>query len=203
MTSCDRKFLPLTGNFVHWRERSSFNRKFLPVTGNFFLRQEISSCDRKFLPVTGNFFLLQEIYLETGNFLPWQEISTCDMKFLTQSFFQGQDISDIFHPSDIKSQQKRGISGYISKHPLRVQSFLPRFLGPWLLKSHPGPECRPRNHRDSLAATEHMGVFNLWCHMPYFKSNSNFIQFIFTAKWHIGVGPFQILNKKLWQAVKV
>ena len=35
------------------------DRKFLPVTGNFFLRQEISSCGTKFL--TQNFFPTQDI----------------------------------------------------------------------------------------------------------------------------------------------
>ena len=48
---------PVKGKIIHEREASSCDRGFLPVTGNFFLWQNIFSCDRKFLPVTGNFFL--------------------------------------------------------------------------------------------------------------------------------------------------
>ena len=99
MSSCDRKFLPVKGNFpltenvVHWMERSYFNRKFLPGTGNFFLWQEKSSCDREFLLVTGYFSLRQKI-------------SSCGTKLFAKYFFPGQDISGIFHPSNINSQQK-------------------------------------------------------------------------------------------------
>ena len=74
MSSCERKFLPVTGyvllwqeilsvteNFVQWKERSSFNRKLLPVPESLFLQQEISSCNRKFLPETENFFLWHKV----------------------------------------------------------------------------------------------------------------------------------------------
>ena len=80
ISSCDRKFLHVTGNFVQWQERSSCNRKFLNVTRNFFLSvsvrgnffhwQNISSYDRKFLYVTGNFFLKQEIAVLWQHFIP-------------------------------------------------------------------------------------------------------------------------------------
>ena len=58
---------PLRWTFYLWQEffllqkMPSCNRKFLPATGNFFLQQEISSCDRKFLSVTRNFVLPEEI----------------------------------------------------------------------------------------------------------------------------------------------
>ena len=41
--SCDRKFLPLTGNFFLWMEMSSGDRKCLPVTGNVFLWQNLET----------------------------------------------------------------------------------------------------------------------------------------------------------------
>ena len=73
---------------------------------NSFLLQKILSCDRKLCPLTENFVV-------------WQEISSFNMKFLhvaqsslniffcfAGSFFCWQEISAIFHPSDIKSWQK-------------------------------------------------------------------------------------------------
>ena len=81
---------------------SSCGRKFLPVAGKFLLWQQIYSCGRIFFPVTGKSSMRQEI-------------SSCGTKFLTKNFFPGQDISGIFHPSDIKLQQKCMIFGYISK----------------------------------------------------------------------------------------
>ena len=53
--SCDRKFLPLTGNFFLWMEMSSGDRKCLPVTGNVFLWQEMFSCERIWRPKAPSF----------------------------------------------------------------------------------------------------------------------------------------------------
>ena len=43
-----------------------------------------------------------------------QETSSCGTQSLTKYFRLGQDISEIFHPSDIKLQQKCVIFGYTS-----------------------------------------------------------------------------------------
>ena len=173
ISSSDRKNFPMTENFVQWRERSSFNRRILPVTRNFFLWQEIASCDRKFLAVTGYFLLWQEIsschrkfLLVTGNSFLSQEISSCGMKFLIQNFSPGQDISGMFHPSDIKSQKKCVIfvlsqncdesEWFLFKTSPESSNFLPRFLASLPLKSRPGwdiPDmdkcCLDKFHRDS------------------------------------------------------
>ena len=121
----------MTGNFVQWQERSSCNRKFLNVTGNFFLSvsvrgnffhwQNISSYDRKFLYVTGNFFLKQEIS-SCGNISSlWYKIAT--------------KVRDFW--SYLKIATK--VRDFCSKLRLRVQGFLARFLPPCPLKSHPAP----------------------------------------------------------------
>ena len=102
LLSRNRKYLQMIWDFFLWLEISSCDRTFLPVTEHFFLSQEIYSCDGKFLPVTRNLFLRQEI-------------SSCGTKFLTQNLFLMQDISEIFHLSDVKSRQKCVIFGHISK----------------------------------------------------------------------------------------
>ena len=140
----------MTENFVQWRKSSSFNRKFIPVRGNFSLWQDISSCDKKFLPVTGNFSLRQEM-------------SSYGMKFLTQNFFPGQDISGIFHPSDIKTWQKCVIFGYITKSRQKCMLFVQNFA--WEFKAF----CQDSWHlgRQSinwcwLAPTPHIGPNQIW-----------------------------------------
>ena len=126
----------------------SFKVKIISVTGNVVLRQEIPACGRKFPPVTANFFLWQEIVSchrkflsETGTLFLWHKVSS-------QNFFQRQDNSGIFHPSGKIATKVRDFWFYLkiatkvrdfcSKLHLRVQGFLPRFLAPWPLKSHPG-----------------------------------------------------------------
>ena len=163
---CDRKCLPVTGHFFLWQDISS-------VTGNFFLWQEISSCDRKFLPLTGNFYQWQEISTTdrkfltvTGYFFLSQDISSCGMKFITQNFLPGQNISGIFLPSDIKSQQKHVIFAtkvcdFCSLPRLRAQGFLTRFLAPWPLKSHPdGPVWAIQDYTGVYRTVqEHKGLY--------------------------------------------
>ena len=90
MSSCDRVCLPVTGNLFQWQEILSCEGKDHPLTGSFFLWQANSSCDRKFLPVTGSFFLWQEIFFchskflpERGNFFLWHIVSYS--KFLSRA----------------------------------------------------------------------------------------------------------------------
>ena len=128
MSSRDRKFLLLTLNFFLWQEWSSFIRKFLSVTGNFFLWQEIFSCERKFLPMKGNFFLSQEIFPKTRNFFLWHEVSY--QKFLSGAGYFWNILS-LWYKVATK------VRDFCLKLRLRVQGFLPRFLAPWSLKSHP------------------------------------------------------------------
>ena len=118
----ERKFLPLTGNFVLWQEISSCKRKFLsvvgisscglkfcPLRGKFFLWKEFSSCDRKCLPVTGYFFLpvRGNVFYErkflpvSGNLSsdskdhPATGVSSCDREFLSLiwNFVLSEEIS--------------------------------------------------------------------------------------------------------------
>ena len=85
----ERKFLPLTGNFVLWQEISSSYRKFTPLLGYFFLWQEISSCKRKFLSVVGISSCGLKFCPLRGKFFLWKEFSSCDRKCLpvTGNFF--------------------------------------------------------------------------------------------------------------------
>ena len=61
ITSCDRKFCPVTENFFLSKEISSYGLQFCLLRWKFFLWQDMSSCDRKFSPETGNFFLWQGV----------------------------------------------------------------------------------------------------------------------------------------------
>ena len=126
--SCDRKFVLVKGNFFLWLEILSFTMKIKSVTGNFFLWQEISSCDRKFFPMTENFLLWHKV--SYPKFLPgtgyvWN-ISSFWCKI-------GTKVRDFW--LHLKNATK--VRDCCSKFRLRVPGFLPRFLAPWPLKSHP------------------------------------------------------------------
>ena len=164
LSSCDSKFLPVTGHFFLWQEMSSSERKDFPVTGNFypwqkmlssegkdhpstgsfFLWQGISSCDRKFLSLAGNFFLSQKISSCHRKFLPkagyfflWQE------SFLPKISGAGYfwcEIATKVRDFWLHLKIAAKVHDFLSKLRLRVQGFLPRFLAPWPLKSHPAPQ---------------------------------------------------------------
>ena len=150
--------IPITNIFL-WQEISSCDRKFLPVTGNFVQWQERSSCNRKFLNVTRNFFLSVSV---RGNFFHWQNISSYDRKFLyvTGNFFMSQEISSwnrksllvaTFHPSDIKSRQKCVIFGHISKSRQKCVIFAQNFA--WDFKASWQDSCHLARENPTLAMT--------------------------------------------------
>ena len=129
ISSCHRKFLPVTGNFFLSQEISSWDRKFLPVAGNFFLWHEISSCHRKFVPEIGDFFLWQEVSYQKFLSDPgyFSNISSLGYKIATKA-------CDFW--SYLKIATK--VRDFCTKLRLKVQGFLARFLPPCPLKSHPG-----------------------------------------------------------------
>ena len=70
ISSCNRKFRPVTGNFV---------RKLPPQIGYFFLWQDILSFEMKILHGTGILFLWQKM---SSSDILCKEMSSCDKKFL-------------------------------------------------------------------------------------------------------------------------